>query len=148
MLLAERGRWEQLLAEPALVRTTVEEALRFDANPGFGMPRYISAEIEVGGRVLPAGTTVITSMGSANRDEAAFPGASEMDLRRTPNPHLAFGAGPHSCIGQALARLELQTALTVLLTRLPGLRLAVPADELPLREGLIIGGLDQVMVRW
>ncbi|MEV6306379.1 cytochrome P450 [Actinoplanes sp. NPDC051861] len=148
MLLADRSRWEQLLGERALVRTAVEEVLRFDANPGFGMPRYLSAEIEVGGTTLPAGTTVVNSMAAANRDEAAFGEAGEMDLRRTPNPHLAFGAGPHSCIGQALARTELQTALTVLLDRLPGLHLAVPASELPVRHGLLIGGIEQVMVRW
>lgn len=148
MLLSERSRWEQLLAEPELVRSAVEEALRFDANPGFGMPRYITEEVEVGGTTLPPGTTVINSMASANRDEDAFDDAGQMDLRRTPNPHLAFGAGPHSCIGQALARTELQTALAVLLNRLPGLRLDVAPEELPRREGLIVGGLERLMVRW
>jgi cytochrome P450 len=148
MLLADRSRWEQLVAEPALVRTAVEEALRFDANPGFGLPRYITEEIEVGGTKLPPGTTVITSMAAANRDETAFESAGDMDLRRAPNPHLSFGAGPHSCIGQALARTELQTALTVLLDRLPGLALDVSPEELPRREGLIIGGLERLMVRW
>ena len=148
MLLADRTRWEQLLAEPALVRTAVEEALRFDANPGFGMPRYLTEEIEVGGTTLPAGTTVISSMAAANRDEDAFDDAAEMDLRRAPNPHLAFGAGPHSCLGQALARTELQTALTVLLNRLPGLHLDVAPEDLPRRDGLIIGGLERLPVRW
>ncbi|BBH67569.1 cytochrome P450 [Actinoplanes sp. OR16] len=148
MLLADRSRWESLLASPTLVRTAVEEALRFDANPGFGMPRYITEDIEVDGVTLPAGSTVISSMASANRDETAFDGASGMDLARSPNPHLAFGAGPHSCIGQALARTELQTALTALLDRLPGLRLAQPAADLPRREGLIIGGLEKVLVTW
>ncbi|MEU4693539.1 cytochrome P450 [Actinoplanes sp. NPDC023714] len=148
MLLADRSRWESLLDDPSLIRTAVEEALRFDANPGFGMPRYITEDIEVGGVTLAAGTTVISSMGSANRDESAFPGADGMDLNRSPNPHLAFGAGPHSCIGQALARTELQTALTALLDRLPGLRLAQAAADLPRREGLIIGGLEKLMVTW
>ncbi|MEU4423381.1 cytochrome P450 [Actinoplanes sp. NPDC024001] len=148
MLLADRSRWERLLADRSLVRTAVEEALRFDANPGFGMPRYITEEIDVGGTTLSPGTTVISSMAAANRDETAFADAGEMDLGRSPNPHLAFGAGPHSCIGQALARTELQTALTVLLNRLPGLSLDVPAEELPRREGLIIGGIERVMVRW
>ncbi|WP_432973866.1 cytochrome P450 [Dactylosporangium sp. CA-233914] len=148
MLLADRSRWERLLAEPALVRTTVEEALRFDANPGFGMPRYLSEPVTVSGTELPAGTTVINSLAAANRDEDAFAVAADMDLSRTPNPHLAFGAGPHSCLGQALARTELQTALTVLLTRVPNLELAVPAEELPRREGLIVGGIERVLVRW
>lgn len=148
MLLSPRSRWEQLLADPALVPTAVEEALRFDANPGFGMPRYVSEPTEVAGTVLERGTTVISSMAAANRDERAFDGADDMDLTRTPNPHLAFGTGPHSCLGQTLARIELRTVLSVLLDRLPTLDLAVPAGALRRREGLIVGGLEEVPVRW
>lgn len=148
MLLSDRRRWEQLLAEPSLVRTAVEEVLRFDANAGFGLPRFITQDVEVGGQKLPRGTTVICNMAAANRDERFFDHATEMDLRRSPNAHLTFGAGPHSCVGQALARTELQTVLSVLLRRLPTLELAVPAEELPRREGLLIGGLERVLVRW
>ncbi|WP_211267271.1 cytochrome P450 [Nonomuraea candida] len=148
MLLADRARWEALLADRALIRPAVEEALRFDANPGFGMPRYLSEEVEVGGEKLPAGTTVICSMASANRDERQFEGADRMRLDRSPNPHVAFGVGPHSCLGQALARTELQTVLKVLLDRLPTLELAVPAGQLARREGLVVGGLEEVPVRW
>ncbi|MCE3550756.1 cytochrome P450 [Pseudonocardia sp. RS11V-5] len=148
MLLADRGRWEQLLADPSLVRTAVEEALRFDANPGIGMPRYIAEDVELTSGALPAGTTVMCSMGAANRDAGAFAGAEEMDLTRSPNPHLSFGSGPHSCLGQALARTELQVTLEVLLRRLPGLDLAVPVDELQRVEGLAVGGLRELPVRW
>lgn len=148
MLLADRGRWEQLLADPELVRTAVEEALRYDANAGFGMIRYVSEELELSDGVLPAGTTAICSMASANRDERIFTEAADMDLTRSPNVHLAFGAGPHSCIGQSLARTELQVVLEVLLRRLPTLALAVPPAELPLVEGLLVGGLREVRVIW
>ncbi|GAA3135070.1 cytochrome P450 [Planomonospora alba] len=148
MLLADRSRWERLLAEPSLVRTAVEESLRLDANAGFGLPRYLSEEIEVSGTVLPRGTTVICSMAAANRDESAFAAAAEMDLGRSPNPHLAFGSGAHSCLGQALARTELQVVLEVLLRRLPSLELAVPVEELERVEGLAVGGLRAVPVRW
>jgi cytochrome P450 len=148
MLLSDRRRWEELLADPSLVRTAVEEALRYDANGGFGLPRFITEDIEVGGTTLPRGTTVVCSLASANRDEQSFERAGEMDLRRSPNTHVAFGAGPHSCVGQALARTELQTVLAVLLRRLPTLELAVPTEALPRREGLLIGGLERVMVRW
>ncbi|GHF76825.1 cytochrome P450 [Amycolatopsis bartoniae] len=148
MLLADRRRWERLLAEPALVRTAVEEALRFDANPGFGMPRYLSEPAEIGGETLPGGTTVVCSMAAANRDETAFAGADDMDLGRSPNPHLAFGAGAHSCLGQSLARTELQTVLEVLLRRLPTLALAVPVDDLRRVEGLVVGGLRELPVQW
>src|SRR5690606_1081255 len=126
MLLADRSRWEALLADRELVQHAVEEALRFDANPGFGLPRYLSEEVEVAGRKLPAGTTVICNMAAANRDERHFERAGEMRLDRSPNTHLAFGVGPHACLGQTLARVELRTVLSVLLDRLPALELAVP----------------------
>ncbi|WP_336216237.1 cytochrome P450 [Nonomuraea sp. LPB2021202275-12-8] len=148
MLLADRSRWEALLADRALIRPAVEEVLRFDANPGFGMPRYLSEAVEVAGETLPGGTTVVCSMAAANRDERQFEQADHMLLDRAPNPHMAFGAGPHSCIGQALARTELQTVLKVLLDKLPALELAVPAEELRRREGLVVGGLERVPVRW
>lgn len=148
MLLSDRQRWERLVADPSLVRTAVEEALRFDANSGFGLPRYISEDVEIAGTKLPRGTTVICSLASANRDEQSFERAGEMELGRSPNTHITFGVGPHSCVGQALARTELSTVLSVLVRRLPSLALAVPAEELPRREGLLIGGLERVLVRW
>ncbi|MCP3013904.1 cytochrome P450 [Nocardiopsis dassonvillei] len=148
MLLDDRSRWERLLADRTLVRSAVEEALRFDANSGLGLPRYITEETEIGGATVPAGTTVMCSMGAANRDESAFENADEMDLGRVPNPHLGFGAGAHSCLGQALARTELQAVLDVLLRRLPALELAVPAAELRRLDGLVVGGLREVPVRW
>jgi cytochrome P450 len=148
MLLADRSRWERLLADPSLIRTAVEETLRLDANSGFGLPRYLREETEVSGTVLPKGTTVVCSMAAANRDESAFEAAAEMDLSRSPNPHLSFGAGAHSCLGQALARTELQVVLEVLLRRLPTLELAVPVEELERVEGLAVGGLRTVPVRW
>lgn len=148
MLLADRTRWERLLADRSLVRTAVEETLRMDANPGIGLPRYLHEEVEVGGTVLPRGTTVLCSMAAANRDESVFERADELDLSRKPNPHLTFGAGPHSCLGMALARTELQVVLEVLLRKLPSLELAVPAAELERVEGLAVGGLATVPVRW
>ncbi|MEV4054847.1 cytochrome P450 [Amycolatopsis sp. NPDC049688] len=148
MLLADRSRWEQLLADPSLVRTAVEEALRLDANAGVGMQRYLTEDFEVGGTVLPGGTTAMCSMAAANRDERAFADAAAMDLTRSPNPHLAFGAGAHACLGQPLARTELQVVLEVLLRRLPSLDLAVPAGELRRVEGLAVGGLRELPVRW
>lgn len=148
MLLADRRLWEALVADRSLVRTAVEEALRFDPNPGLGIPRYLDQEFGVGDTVLPAGTTVLCSMGAANRDQAAFADAEVMDLGRSPNPHLSFGSGAHSCLGQALARTELQVVLDVLLRRLPSLELAVPAEELERIDGLAVGGLRELPVRW
>jgi cytochrome P450 len=148
MLLSDRRRWETLLADPSLVRSTVEEALRLDVNFGFGIPRYLSEPVEVGDTTLPRGTTVVCSVSAANRDENAFEDTENMELRRSPNPHLTFGVGPHSCLGQALARIELQCALEVLLRRLPSLELAVPTGKLRVRDGLIVGGMEELPVRW
>ncbi|GLZ81628.1 cytochrome P450 [Actinorhabdospora filicis] len=147
-LLAVRERWSALLADPGLVRTTVEETLRMDALSGFGLPRYLTEDVEIGGETLPAGTTVISSLSSANRDESVFDGAGDVRLDRSPNTHMSFGVGPHSCIGQALARTELQSVLSVVLRRLPGLDLAVPLEELPLRKGVVVGGLEKLPVTW
>ena len=148
MLLGDRRRWEQLLADPSLVRTAVEEILRMDTNAGFGMVRYLDEELDVADTRLASGTTVVCSMAAANRDERVFDDADEMNLARTPNPHLSFGTGPHSCLGQALARTELQVVLEVLLRKLPALELAVPTEELQRVEGLAVGGLREVPVRW
>ena len=149
MLLADRpNRWERLVADPSLVRTAVEETMRMDANSGLGMVRYLPVEAEVGGETLPKGTTVLCSMAAANRDEDVFDDAESFDVTRSPNIHVSFGVGPHSCLGQALARTELQTVLEVLLRRLPTLELAVEPGELVKLEGLIVGGLTEVPVRW
>jgi cytochrome P450 len=148
MLLADRRRWDELLADPELVPSAVEEVVRFDANAGFGLPRYLTEDLELEGATLPSGTTVIVNIAAANRDERAFEHPDEMDLHRNPNRHLTFGVGPHSCIGQVLARTELQTVLAALLRRLPTLDLAIPADELPIREGMLVGGMERLPVRW
>ncbi|HET6291282.1 MAG TPA: cytochrome P450 [Amycolatopsis sp.] len=148
LLLAEPGGWARLRAEPGLARTAVEEVLRFDANPGFGVPRYLSAEVRIADRTLPGGTMVVCSLGAANRDDGAFADADRMDLCRTPNPHLAFGIGPHVCVGQALARVELNAVLRVLLRELPTLELAEPPAGLAIRDGLVVGGLERLLVRW
>lgn len=148
MLLVQRERWEQLLADPSLVRTAVEECLRHDANLGFAMSRRVDEDIEIAGEAIPAGSTVWSAMAAANRDESVFDRADEMDLTRSPNAHLTFGVGPHACVGQTLARVELQTVLSVLLERLPSLELDVTEAELERRDGLIVGGLETVPVRW
>lgn len=149
MLLADRTRWDSLLADPSLVRTAVDEVLRSDANlGGYGLRRYLTEDFEVDGTALPGGTTVFCSLSAANRDERVFADPAEMDLTRSPNPHLTFGAGAHSCLGQSLARTELQVVLETLLRKLPSLDLAVPVAQLRQVEGLTVGGLREVPVRW
>ena len=148
MLLSDRTRWQQLLADPALVPSAVEEALRFDANHGFALPRYLSADVDFGGSTLTRGSTVLADIAAANRDGTVFPHPDRMDLRRAPNPHLTFGHGPQNCVGRELARSELRTVLTALLKSLPTLELALPAERLKRREGILVGGLEELPVRW
>ncbi|WP_405660397.1 cytochrome P450 [Streptomyces sp. NBC_01166] len=148
-LLSDRGRWERLVDDRSLIRSAVEELLRFDPNgSGFGMLRYAHEDIEFSGGTVPSGTTVVCSMAAANRDEQAWEKPDVMDLGRSPNPHLTFGAGPHSCLGQPLARTELQAVLGVLLRRLPGLRLAVDPAALRRHEGMLTSPLREVPVTW
>ncbi|MFI6467918.1 cytochrome P450 [Streptomyces sp. NPDC050538] len=148
MLLADRDRWRELLADPGLVPTAVEEALRFDANHGFALPRYLSADVEFGGTTLTRGCTVLAEIAAANRDVTVFPHPDRMDLRRAPNPHLTFGYGPQICVGREFARNELRTVLATLLKRLPTLELALPAHQLKRRSGILVGGLEELPVRW
>lgn len=148
MLLADRSRYAQIVADPSLVPGAVEEALRFDTNPSLGVPRYISEDIELGGEHIPRGSTVIVSPAIANRDPKRFAEPERMDLRRTNNQHLSFGAGPHFCLGAPLARAELQEVLGVLTSRMPGLRLAVEPSELVVKTGLIVVGLERLPVTW
>ncbi|WP_432253046.1 cytochrome P450 [Streptomyces sp. HNM1019] len=148
VLLDDRARWQRLLDDRSLIRPAVEELLRFDVNRGPGMPRYLTEDLELGGEVIPRGSTTVSVVASANRDERMFPHPDHLDLTRTPNRHLAFGAGAHSCVGQALARAELHIALDVLLDRLPGLALAVPSAELARRAGVLTDSFERVPVVW
>ncbi|WP_413807500.1 cytochrome P450 [Streptomyces sp. OE57] len=148
VLLDDRSRWQRLLDDRSLIRPAVEELLRFDVNRGPGMPRYLTENAQLGGEVIPKGSTTVSVVASANRDERMFPHPDQLDLTRTPNRHLAFGAGAHSCIGQALARTELHIALEILLDRLPELALAVPSSELARRAGVLTDSFEQVPVVW
>ncbi|HEX4729329.1 MAG TPA: cytochrome P450 [Jatrophihabitans sp.] len=132
------------------VARAVEELSRFIqlGDNGVLLPRVTVEEVELGGVLLPAGSPVLPAVVSANRDSSVFPGADQLDLTRVNNPHLGYGAGPHHCLGAALARMELQEALGALLRRLPGLRLAVPESELQFKPGLVVRSLESLPVTW
>ncbi|MFD8995475.1 cytochrome P450 family protein [Streptomyces abikoensis] len=121
---------ERLRAEPALMPRAVEELLRLDSAFELTTWRFLAEDAELHGTRVPAGDSVIVSLCAANRDPERFPDPDVLDLDRAQGPHLAFGHGTHFCPGAALARIELQVALGTLIARLPGLRLAVPDDEL------------------
>ena len=114
-----------LRATPALATTAVDELLRFD-TPLPLFERWVLQDIEVGGEEVRRGEEVALLFGSANRDPDAWADPDRLDLRRAPNPHVAFGAGIHYCLGAPLARLELQTAFATILRRMPRLELLEP----------------------
>ena len=124
----------------------VEELLRW-VSPIKNMARTVTTDVELRGQQLHKGDQVMLFYPSANRDDAVFDRADELDLARHPNPHLAFGFGPHFCLGASLARLELRVMFRELLTRLPDLELA--GDEpLPYRPSNFICGLESMPVRF
>ncbi|MEU8686530.1 cytochrome P450 [Streptomyces sp. NPDC048611] len=120
----------RLRDEPALLPRAVEELLRYDSAFELTTWRFFDQDSDLHGTEVPAGDSVIVSLCAANRDPRRFPDPDTLDLDRAPNPHLAFGHGIHFCPGAALARAELQIALGTLLTRLPGLHLAVKDEDL------------------
>ncbi|MGW4802042.1 cytochrome P450, partial [Nonomuraea sp. NPDC004297] len=151
MLLADRRRFEDVVADPGLVPGTVEEVLRLDSTLSVlgGVPRFSTEDVELSRGTVPAGATVIPHVPAANRDPDRFADPDRFDPRRGNGAqHLTFGAGPHYCLGQPLARLELQTVLGTLARRLPGLRLRDHPDELRPRTGMLSGGLQDVWVTW
>jgi cytochrome P450 len=115
---AEHAR---LRANPGLIVSAVEEFLRFESSNQLGN-RRATVETEIGGVGVPAGTYIHLCIGAANRDPEEFPDPDRLDLGRTPNRHLAFGAGIHACAGMSLGRMEAQVAIGKLVARFPDLR--------------------------
>jgi cytochrome P450 len=142
-LLRHRGEWERLVADPSLVPSAVEEILRFD-TPLQLFRRTALADAEAGGAPIRAGERVAVLLGSANRDPAAFDEPERLDVARSPNPHLAFGAGIHFCLGAPLARVELQEQLGALVRLAPGIELG---GEPVRKPGRVIRGLERLPVR-
>ncbi len=121
-LLAEPELLEEVRADRSLVPGAVEEALRWESAVGF-TAREATVATSIGGVEIPAGTSILTVLGSANRDERHYEDPERFDPRRGADDHLAFGFGKHFCLGSHLARLEATVALNALLDRLPRLRL-------------------------
>jgi len=126
-LLADRSPWERLLADRSLVPGAVEESLRW-VSPIKNMARTATRDVTLDGRTIAEGQKLLLLYPSANRDGDVFPDPHTFDITRTPNDHVAFGFGPHFCLGAALARLEIRVAFERLLDRLPDLHLAADAE--------------------
>jgi cytochrome P450 len=119
--------WKRLREDPSLVASAVEESLRFDA-PNQGLFRHTVKEVELHGVVIPAGRKVLLLFGAAGRDPDHFDRPDQFDIARSPNRHIAFGAGIHHCLGASLGRLEANTALRIATERIAEIRLI---DESP-----------------
>jgi cytochrome P450 len=138
---AERAR---LMADRSLMDTAVEEMLRWVA-PVMVFRRTATRDLELGGKQVREGDSVSVWYGSANRDETMFKDPERFDVGRTPNEHLAFGIGPHFCLGANLARLEIKIMFERLLQRLPDIQLAGPVQRL---RSNFINGIKHMPVRF
>ncbi|MFC4908213.1 cytochrome P450 family protein [Actinomadura gamaensis] len=138
-LLTHPEQLAALRADPSLIPRAVDELLRYDGPVARGVARFTLEDVPIGGTVIPRGEMVVVAIGAANRDPARYPDPDVLDIHRENNPQIGFGHGIHYCLGAALARLEIVTALEALLRRFPDLALAVPVADLPRRPGMLRG---------
>ena len=137
------------VTDPGRAPQAVEELLRYFSIADIGTGRIALSGAEIGGTAVRAGQGVIVSLLAANHDPAEFPDPGRLDPARAGSRrHVAFGYGPHQCLGQSLARTELEIAYRTLFTRLPGLRLAVPLAGLPVKDDGFVYGLYELPVSW
>lgn len=144
LLLQHPEQFQELGAEPGGVDSAVEEVLRLGERDAMGFVRYAREPVELAGAALDTTEAVVPVLSLGNIDETVFADPMRFDINRHPNPHLTFGHGTWHCLGAPLARAVLRTAFTALATRLPGLRLAVPADQLQLCDS----GFVELPVTW
>ncbi|MGW3101185.1 cytochrome P450 family protein [Streptomyces sp. NPDC001100] len=146
----QRARLEKSLAagEHGLLETGVEELLRYDGPVELATWRFATRPLTLGGQDIAAGDPVLVVLAAADRDPERFADPDVLDLGRRDNQHLGYGHGIHYCLGAPLARLEGQTALATLLTRLPDLQLAADPADLRWRGGLIMRGLRTLPVEF
>ena len=142
-LLREPDQWKRLCNERALLPTAIEELLRYD-GPVQATVRVALEDVAIDDQVIPEGSLVLVSIGSANHDPDVFEDPDQLDLARDPNPHLAFGFGAHFCLGAPLARLEAQIAFDALTKRFPGLSLV--EDRPVYRANPVLRGLTSLDV--
>lgn len=126
----------------------VEEMLRLHSVADLVGLRVATEDVEIAGQLISAGEGIVCLLAGANHDEAVFECPAEFDPARSAQQHVAFGHGVHQCLGQNLVRVELELAYRTLFERVPGLKLAVPAQELPFKYDGVIFGLHELPVRW
>ncbi|MFD5751300.1 cytochrome P450 [Streptomyces sp. NPDC127033] len=134
--------------DPALVASAVDELLRYLNITHNGRRRVALEDIEIAGEVIRAGEGIIVPNDIGNRDPDMFEDPDRLDIRRDARRHLAFGFGVHQCLGQTLARMELQVAYSTLYRRIPGLRQAAPMEEIPFKHDGSVYGVYELPVAW
>ncbi|MDX8029932.1 cytochrome P450 [Lentzea sp. BCCO 10_0856] len=147
-LLRHPAEMRRLIDDPSLIDTAVDELLRYSRLMAATLPRVTTEAVELAGVRLEKGAAVLPILSSANRDPSVFPDPDRLDLGRAGAAPLAMGFGPHYCLGAQLAKLELRIALTSVLKRFPGLRLAVDESELAYRMETNVRALVSLPVTW
>ncbi|USX53617.1 cytochrome P450 [Lentzea sp. HUAS12] len=147
-LLRQPDQLEALRADPGLAGTAVDEMLRYLSIVQFGVLRQATGDVTVGDETVKAGEWLVAVLSAGNRDESVFPDPDRIDLRRQATAHLAFGYGIHQCLGQQLARVELQEVFARLHQRIPTLRLAVPFEEVEFKDDALVYGVKALPVTW
>jgi len=146
-LLEHPDQLNAIKNDPTLLPKAVEELLRYFSISDSGGARVALEDIEIDGVTIRAGDGLIALNNAANHDHAVFPGPDTLDIHREARGHLAFGYGIHQCIGQSLARIELEIVYTTLFNRIPQLRLAVSVEELEFKDAMVFG-LRALPVTW
>jgi cytochrome P450 len=148
LLLVHPQQFALLAADPESVPGAVEEILRYDVPNDGVLLRVATEDVRLPSGMIRKGEAVLPLVTAANRDSAVFTDPDRFDITRSDNPHAGFGHGTHFCLGAHLARLELQTAIGALVRRLPGLRLAVPAERLSWKTGVFVPAPERLPVTW
>ncbi|MET8408422.1 cytochrome P450 [Streptomyces sp. NPDC005195] len=149
LLLTRPDLAERLRAEPDIRPQAIDELLRYIPHrSAVGLSRIATEDVDIKGVRIRAGEAIYVSYLAANRDPDVFSDPETIDFSRSPNPHVAFGFGPHYCPGGMLARLESELLVDAFVDRMPGLRLAVAPERVPFRKGALIRGPEALPVRW
>lgn len=146
--LSNPDQLELLRNDPALLRGAIEEMLRFHSIVHYNGFRVALEDVEVAGQLIQKGEGVIATVAGANHDPAVFECPEKFDITRKADHHVAFSFGVHQCLGQPLARMELQVVFSTLFERIPNLRLAVPAEEVKSKGDHFVLGVESLPVAW
>ncbi|UQU67706.1 cytochrome P450 [Couchioplanes caeruleus] len=148
ILLRQPEVYAAVRVDDGLTAPVVEELLRLTTPASAALPRLARCDVELSGGTVPEGAVAVASLESANSDEEHYPDPERIVAGRGAADHTTFGRGSNFCLGAALARMEVQVAVAALARRLPGLALAVPESELPVRTGVIAPDVTALPVRW